>query len=183
MTNGQIERFNATMDAKIAALSNEKRTNWDEKLPFVTFNYNTTIHRTTNQIPFELIYGRKPILPFDQQQPLVTLSQDPEHKTKLNQHLSVLTEQAKATILEQQRKYRERYDRYRTNPIYKINDIILVKTLNKRNKFDIRYEGPFKITQQLGKKTFVVQHIKKHTLVRQVTIDVIIPLYERKRMD
>ncbi|CAF1624968.1 unnamed protein product [Rotaria magnacalcarata] len=112
MTNGQIERFNATMDAKIAALSNEKRTNWDEKLPFVTFNYNTTIHRTTNQIPFELIYGRKPILPFDQQQPLVTLSQDPEHKTKLNQHLSVLTEQAKATILEQQRKYRERYDRY-----------------------------------------------------------------------
>ncbi|CAF2249663.1 unnamed protein product [Rotaria magnacalcarata] len=152
MTNGQIERFNATMDAKIAALSNEKRTNWDEKLPFVTFNYNTTIHRTTNQIPFELIYGRKPILPFDQQQPLVTLSQDPEHKTKLNQHLSVLTEQAKATILEQQRKYRERYDRYRTNPIYKINDIILVKTLNKRNKFDIRYEGPFKITQQLEKK-------------------------------
>ncbi|CAM4916565.1 unnamed protein product [Rotaria socialis] len=38
MTNGQIERFNATMDAKIAALSNEKRTSWDEKLPFVTFN-------------------------------------------------------------------------------------------------------------------------------------------------
>ncbi|CAM4954622.1 unnamed protein product [Rotaria socialis] len=168
---------------KYTALSNEKRTNWDEQLPFVTFNYNTTIHRTTNQIPFELIYGRKPILPFDQQQPLVTLSQDPEHKTKLNQHLSVLTEQPKATILEQQRKYREHYDRYRTNPIYKINDIILVKTLNKRNKFDIIYEGPFKITQQLGKTKFIVEHIKKHTLVRQVTIDVIIPLCERKRMD
>ncbi|CAF1490069.1 unnamed protein product [Rotaria sordida] len=66
MTNGQIERFNATMDAKIVALSNEKRTNWDEQLPFVTFNYNTTIHKTTGQIPFELIYGRSPTLPFDQ---------------------------------------------------------------------------------------------------------------------
>ncbi|CAF3521698.1 unnamed protein product [Rotaria socialis] len=82
MTNGQIERFNATMDAKIAALSNEKRTNWDEKLPFVTFNYNTTIHRITTQIPFGLIHDHKPNFPFDQQQPLVTLSQDPEHKTK-----------------------------------------------------------------------------------------------------
>ena len=64
MTNGQIERYNATMDAKIAALSNEKRTNWDEQLPFVTFNYNASIHKTTQQTPFEMIYGRPPILPF-----------------------------------------------------------------------------------------------------------------------
>ncbi|CAF4311311.1 unnamed protein product, partial [Rotaria sp. Silwood2] len=116
MTNGQIERFNATMDAKIATLSNEKRTNWDEQLPFVTFNYNTSIHTTTGQIPFELMYGRSPILPFDQQQPSVTLSQDPDHKSKLNQYLSILTEQAKMKILEQQRKYEERYDRHRVNP-------------------------------------------------------------------
>ncbi|CAF4544808.1 unnamed protein product, partial [Rotaria sp. Silwood2] len=31
-TNGQIERFNATMDGKIAALCNERRTDWDEVL-------------------------------------------------------------------------------------------------------------------------------------------------------
>ncbi|CAF1072317.1 unnamed protein product [Rotaria sordida] len=183
MTNGQIERFNATMDAKIVALSNEKRTNWDEQLPFVTFNYNATIHKTTGQIPFELIYGRSPTLFFDQQQPLVTLSQDPEHKSKLNQYLLTLTEQAKVKILEQQRKYKDRYDRYRANPTYKVGDLVLIKTFNKRNKFDIRYEGPFKITQQLGRKTFIVQHIKKHILIRKVTIDVIISLYERKYMD
>ncbi|CAF1386057.1 unnamed protein product [Rotaria sp. Silwood1] len=110
MTNGQIERFNATMDAKIAALSNEKRTNWDEQLPFVTFNYNASIHETTGQIPFELIYGRSPTLPFDQQQPLVTLSQDPEYKSKLSHYLATLTGQAKVKILSQQEKYKERYD-------------------------------------------------------------------------
>ncbi|CAF4592207.1 unnamed protein product, partial [Rotaria sp. Silwood2] len=121
MTNGQIERFNATMDAKIATLSNEKRTNWDEQLPFVAFNYNISIHTTTGQIPFELMYGRSPILPFDQQQPSVTLSQDPDHKLKLNQYLSTLTEQAKMKILEQQRKYKERYDRHRVNPNYQMS--------------------------------------------------------------
>ncbi|CAF4992439.1 unnamed protein product [Rotaria sp. Silwood1] len=131
MTNGQIERFNTTMDAKIAALSNEKRTNWDEQLPFVTFNYNTSIHKTTGQIPFELIYGRSPTLSFDQQQPLVTLSQDPEYKSKLSHYLATLTGQAKVKILSQQTKYKERYDRYRMNPTYKVGDIVLIKTFNK----------------------------------------------------
>ena len=67
MTNGQVERYNATMDSKIATLSNENRTNWDEQLPHVTFNYNTSIHKTTGTIPLELLYGRLPILPFDHQ--------------------------------------------------------------------------------------------------------------------
>ncbi|CAF4232144.1 unnamed protein product [Rotaria sordida] len=67
------------MDSKIATLSNENRTNWDEQLPYITFNYNTSIHTTTGIIPFELMYGRLPVLPVDHQQPIVTLSQDPEH--------------------------------------------------------------------------------------------------------
>jgi hypothetical protein len=183
MTNGQIERYNATMDSKIAALSNERRTNWDEQVPYVTFNYNTSIHATTGQIPFELMYGRSPILPFDQQTPLVTLSQDPTYQSKLNQYISTLTQQTQNNILKQQQKYKQRYDKHRTNPAHKINDLVLIKTLNRRNKFDIRYEGPFRITQQLGSKTFIVQHVRQPTWIRQVTIDVIISLAERKNMD
>lgn len=183
MTNGQIERYNATVDAKIAALSNDKRTNWDEQLPFVTFNYNTSMHSTTGQIPFEMICGRPPTLPFDQQQPIVTLVEDPQHVEKLKQHLAGVTESARNNILPQQHKYKERYDRYRTNPTYKVDDLVLVKTLNRRNKFDIRYEGPYRIIQQLGTKTFLVQHVKKPALIRQITIDVLVSLIERKAID
>ncbi|CAM2725959.1 unnamed protein product [Rotaria socialis] len=180
MTNGQIERFNATMDAKIATLSNDKHTDWDEQLPFVTFNYNTSIHTTTGQIPFELIYGRSPILPIDQQQPLVTLSQDPEHKEKLNQYVSTLTEQAKTKILKQQGHYKERYDRHRTNPNHKIGDLVLIKILTMRNKFDWRYEGPFRIIQKFSTKAFIVQHVKISTLIRQVTSDVMVSITQRR---
>ncbi|CAF1466853.1 unnamed protein product [Rotaria sordida] len=181
MTNGQIERFNATMDSKIATLSNEKRTNWDEQLQFVTFNYNTSIHATTGQIPFELMHGRSPILPFDQQQPLVTLPQDPDHKSKLNHHLSTLTEQARTNILKRQEKYKERYDQHRTNPHYKVGDLVLIKILSMRNKFDARYEGPFRITRQLSTKTFIVQHVKTPTLVKQVTSDIMVSIIERRK--
>ncbi|CAF5204192.1 unnamed protein product, partial [Rotaria magnacalcarata] len=55
------------MDAKIAALSNLRKTDCDDQLPFVTFNYNTSIHSSTKQIPFEMMYGRSPVLPFDHQ--------------------------------------------------------------------------------------------------------------------
>ena len=75
--NGQIERFNATMDSKIAALCNDRRTNWDEVLPYVTFNYNTTIQATTKQTPFEMMHGRSAVLPLDQQEALISFTQDP----------------------------------------------------------------------------------------------------------
>ncbi|CAF1130339.1 unnamed protein product [Didymodactylos carnosus] len=48
-TNACIEGFSATMDAKIASLCNEKRTDWDEQLPFVIFNYNTSVHSVRSE--------------------------------------------------------------------------------------------------------------------------------------
>ncbi|CAF4618994.1 unnamed protein product, partial [Rotaria sp. Silwood2] len=178
-TNGQIERYNSTMDAKIAALSNLRKTDWDDQLPFVTFNYNTSIHSSTKQIPFEMMYGRSPVLPFDHQDTNVTLSYDPEHSKKLNQFLSKLNEQAKINIIKNQERYKQRYDTNRSNPTYNIGDLVLCKTLNIRYKFDIRYEGPFKIITQLTPKTFIIQHVKKSTLYRQVTTDVLLPIFER----
>ncbi|CAF4051212.1 unnamed protein product, partial [Rotaria sp. Silwood1] len=178
-TNGQVERYNSTMDAKIAALSNLRKTDWDDQLPFVTFNYNASIHSSTKQIPFEMMFGRLPVLPFDYQDPNVTLTHDSEHVKKLNQFLSKLNEQAKLNIIKNQERYKQHYDINRSDPLYNINDLVLVKTLNIRHKFDIRYEGPFRIIKKLTTKTFIVQHVKKTTLYRQVTTDVLIPIVER----
>lgn len=182
MTNGQIERYNATMDAKIAALSNGSRTNWDEQLPFVTFNYNTSLHTTTGQTPFELIYGRSPILPFDQQPPLVALEEVSQYKQKMDNYVSTLTQQARNNIYTQQMKYKQRYDQHRTDPIHKVGDLVLIKVLNQRNKFDIRYQGPFRIIQQLGQKTYVVEDITNSTIVRQVTSDIMWSIIERRNV-
>ncbi|CAF1491938.1 unnamed protein product, partial [Rotaria sordida] len=178
-TNGQIERFNATMDGKIAALCNERRTDWDEVLQFVTFNYNTSIHATTKQTPFEMMHGRQVTLPFDQQKEIISLTQDPEHSRKIRTYLEKLVNEARNNIIKNQQQYKARYDLHRQDLLLKVNDLVLIKTRNVRNKFDIRYEGPFKIIKQLGHKTFIVQHVKKLTLTRQVTMDVIVPLVER----
>ncbi|CAF2145759.1 unnamed protein product [Rotaria magnacalcarata] len=140
-TNGQIERFNATMDGKIAALCNERRTNWDEVLQYVTFNYNTSIHATTKQIPFEIMHGRQATLPFDQQNAIISLTQDPEHYQQIKTYWKI------------RRRSKKEYLK--------------------------KYDDPFKIIKQLGIKTFIVQRVKKLTLTKQVTMDIIVPLVER----
>jgi hypothetical protein len=129
-----------------------------------------------------MMHGRQAILPFDQQNEIISLVQDPEHGRKLKNYLEELTQEARENILKSQQQYKRRYDSHRQDLSLKINDLVLVKTTNIRNKFDIRYEGPFKIIKQLGSKTFIVQHVKKLTLIKQVTMDVIIPLIERKNL-
>ena len=178
-TNGQIERFNSTMDAKIASLSNQSRSDWDDQLPFVTFNYNATRHSTTKTIPFELMYGRLPVFPSDPQHPLVSLSQDPQYCQQLNQHISNLTDITRHNITLTQQRYKSRFNANRSNPVYHINDIVLIKIIHPRRKFDIRHEGPYRIIRRSGDKTYIVQHTHMPDSVRQVTVDSIIPLTER----
>jgi hypothetical protein len=179
MTNGQIERFNATMDAKIATLCNARRTNWDEQLPFVTFNYNTSVHTTSGNIPFNMMYGRRPLLPFDHHNGMVSLPPNQKHINDVNEYLSILTADARQNILNQQKKYKTRYDSSRSDPSYKIGDIVLIKNIGVRHKFDIRYEGPYRIIAQLSSKTFLVQHLTHLTLKKQITVDLMLPLLER----
>ena len=180
-TNGQTERYNSTMDAKIAILSNERKTNWDDQLPFVTFNYNSSIHATTNQVPFELMHGRRPILPFDQPNETLVMTYGPNHQKQLEDYLSTMTELAKQNIVNNQQRYKRRYDTNRSNPSYKIGDLILIQMPNQNQRFGTRYEGPFRITRQLGPKTYVAQHTKKSTIFKQITVDVMMPIFERQQ--
>ena len=87
------------MYVKIAVLSNLRKTDWDDQLSFVTFNYNASIHLSTKQVPFEMMYDPAPVLLFDRQGANVTLSYDSGHVKKLYQFLPKLNEQVKINIL------------------------------------------------------------------------------------
>lgn len=90
-----------------------------------------------------------------------------------------MTETVKRNIHEKQRRYKQHYDLNRSNPSHKIGELVLIKIISPRSKFDPQFEGSFRIIRQLGPKTFVVQHAKKSTLQRQVTTDVMVPIFER----
>ena len=63
--NGQVERFNLVIADTISKYCAEKPRTWDLVLPYVTFVYNTTVHKTTRATPFSLVYGEECQYPID----------------------------------------------------------------------------------------------------------------------
>ena len=60
--NGQVERFNHTLEATLAKTIGD---NQHELLPKALFAYRTAVHDTTHFSPFHLMFGCSPQLPLD----------------------------------------------------------------------------------------------------------------------
>ena len=63
--NGQVERFNRTLEAMLAKVVQSNQRDWDTHLPKVLFAYHTAIHESTQFVPYHLAFGRSPMLPVD----------------------------------------------------------------------------------------------------------------------
>ena len=63
--NGQVERFNRTVEAMLSKVVNQNQKNWDTCLSKVLFAYRSAIHEATGYTPFHLMFGRTPRLPVD----------------------------------------------------------------------------------------------------------------------
>lgn len=49
----------------IVKFTSDKKDQWDDFLDTCVYSYNTAKHESTNYTPFELLFGRKAILPLD----------------------------------------------------------------------------------------------------------------------
>lgn len=65
-TDGLVERFNQTLTDMLAKTVEAHGANWDECLPYVLFAYRTSLHESTLESPFSLLYGRDAQLPIEE---------------------------------------------------------------------------------------------------------------------
>ena len=63
--NGQVERFNRVIADTISKYCAEKPHQWDTYLPYVTFVYNTKVHRTIGTPPYSMFFGKEAQYPID----------------------------------------------------------------------------------------------------------------------
>lgn len=158
--NGQVERVHRTILPMIRiAVENPEFRDWDKDMKKIERDLNTTVNKTTNKTPFELLYGYTPRF---NEGKLRGLINDCDY-TPPNE----LQEQALTDIQNEQRRYKAIYDRKKyTNVHYDKGDIVYMKTVPKQTgestKLQPRYRGPLVITDSLPGDTYRVMDLRQN---------------------
>ena len=63
--NGLDERFNQTLQSMLVKAAKDLKHIWDEFIDAAVFAYNTSCHESTHHTPFEIMFGRKALLPVE----------------------------------------------------------------------------------------------------------------------
>ena len=105
----------------------QKKEQWEDYLDTCVFSYNTSKQDSTQHSPFELMFGRKPVLPID----INTEGKDPDtllknfseakdmspvHMQELHDVHYATLDAAKRNILKAQKKQKEQYDKRNYKP-------------------------------------------------------------------
>lgn len=150
----------------IAKLISDKKYQWDEYTDACVYAYNTAVQESTCISPFEVMFGRKALLPIEIE---VDKMEADEIFTKLDkcnqsdQDLQILTDNrmdilknTRENILKAQEKQKKIYDRKHATPdSFQVGDNVLRKDFMRKKrsggKLDAHFTGPYVIVK-IGSK-------------------------------
>ena len=107
--NGQVEGHNRVVADMLSKYCANNPRIWDRVVPYLTFVYNTTVHKTTGATPFSLVYGAECQPPkdlFDLRQPGAE-SLDDGFVDDLGQVFREAHQQARVTLGTNQRRVKD----------------------------------------------------------------------------
>ena len=129
-TNGRIERFWGTLKTMLRMYTEEDQETWEEVLPLLTYAYNSGIRTSTGFSPHEVVFGRKPKLPFEDLKVLSKndLDEAPELVTTLASKIAKIEKAVRASnkeYIEKQKKagHKKRVRKLKLKP----GDLVLKK--------------------------------------------------------
>ncbi|CAF3617385.1 unnamed protein product [Rotaria socialis] len=156
-SNAQTERFNATFAPALSKLTSDQTLDWDEFLQPVIYAYNTSRHTTTSLTPFQIMFTRENQLIMDPKQVKISLMKPNEYCEKAKQSRVLILNHVKLNIKHQHQLAKTRYDKNRPDPKYVKGDLVLVRVINRTSKFQEKFEGPYRVINQIGPATFIVK--------------------------
>lgn len=170
-TGGHTERYNRTLCGMLAKYVNDEQSDWDEKINSMLFAYRTSVHSSTKETPFYLVYGRQPRLPVDLALPTGPVESLPEDFEELIEQrcqsflrLNIRREGAAKNIKESQKSQKKYHDKKIKRTDIKVGDNVLVhntrKTTRKGGKLSKNWNGPYVVENVLGKGTYRLSGLK-----------------------
>lgn len=141
--NGLDERLNGTLVRILKNYINPDQSDWDVKLQWAVFLYNTTNHSTTLTSPYTILYGVEPKVPLRAIQRAAldesTDGNEPAHAR--------IREFVRNAILKSQLEQKKYYNRKRSKPDFKLLDAVYAKKHYTQrglsDKLQPDWEGPY----------------------------------------
>lgn len=168
-SNGIVERTFRTVKDMIYATTRETGFQWDQVLQTIAMGLRCTRHSTTNYAPFEVFFGKPMQIP-----PSWNEQEFRKYPSEARGHSQYIIDTA-AKLFSVQSAIRQQNFKFlkdeQETPNYKVGDCVMTKILPEvKNIYSPRYEGPHKIIQIIGNKTYAIQAadkiIQRH--VRQI---------------
>ncbi|KZS16489.1 Uncharacterized protein APZ42_017761 [Daphnia magna] len=150
-TNGLVERASRTLVSAIRSFVNLSHNDWDLHIPMVTLAINSARQSTSRYSPFELVYGRTPILCQENKFPW-----PPKHQERVQQFFHGVIKwrsEAKELFLQSQSRSQNLYDLHKKKARHYVQgDLVLVRRIIKKKgrtkKFLSKFIGPFEIVKK-----------------------------------
>ena len=160
-TDGQMERFNATMEEYLRLYVNHHQDDWTDWLPLCEFAINNATSVTTQVSPFYATFGRNPRMNFNLDQPIENPEQARTHEAAAN--LRKIHDLIRAEMTAAQFRYSVAYDKaHRPAPKFEPGDQVWldarhIKTTWPARKLDWKKLGPFPVKRALGSHAYELE--------------------------
>lgn len=154
--NGHVERFNRTLVESLAKQCEFEPGKWEHFLEGTLFAYRTSVHDTLKCSPFEMLYGRQPLLPIHiLQSSMDDLKTDvKEHGTRLTYNLYKMAQVVKKLLKDTAQERNHKWSQSAKPVALEVGDWILLK--DKRTKVRKQIEAAptlYDATLSLGKES------------------------------
>lgn len=140
---GALENTHKHLNNYLTIKTNEKKRDWSDWLPYWSFSYNNSVHLSTGYTPHELVFGRRCNMP-ESKGEYKTVKNYGKYPEELKERLKVAMEEARKNLDIAKNKI---INNYKCSKIeeYKVGDKIYLRNMNRKNKLEYKYIGPFDI--------------------------------------
>ncbi|KAF8749466.1 hypothetical protein RHS01_09962 [Rhizoctonia solani] len=151
-SDGQTEIMNQWLEAYLRPFINRRQSDWVDWLPLAGFAHNNARSKATGKLPFEIVYGRSPVI-----SPLLEPTGLPIADDRAKQ-LAETIQEVQASIKRAQERYKQA-DTGIPPPKFCTGDKVWLLASNitlqrPNNKLDHKHYGPVPVIERVGSHAY-----------------------------